>query len=269
MTRDLKLLAIWCGASALALAILAILFSSRAAELEAARTKATQLHADYAALYPEAGVGADEALVTVKRLRDHQEQARGDAERALIGELPDEYQRSDVTEASSRLRADLGALKQRAERQKTALPGSLPFEGGFDPERVSLQLAQLYLYKQVLELCMDSGIGRIGSVKEGRSYRDPTGLYAVVTCEFALDANFDAVSQLLAALRARHESGLGLRDLKLSLGAQGGACALVASLLTANNPQWKLSPDGTVAPKPESGTAAPATRRSRTGGGRP
>jgi len=267
MTRDQKLLIIWCTAAAIVLGVVATLFSSRGSELDAARTKATGLHREYLTLYPDAGVPASESLAVGERLRDHQEQARTDAERDLVGVLPEDYQRSDVTEASSRMRADLGALKQRAERQKIALPASLPFESsGFDQTKVSLQLAQLYLYKQVLDLCMDAGITRVSTVKEGKCHRDASGVYAVLTCEFAIDGNFEALSQVINGLRAKHAIGLGVRDLKLSQGAQSGQCSLTASLLTANNPQWKLEAEG--APAKAAGVpGTPPRRRSALSGG--
>lgn len=268
MTHQQKLLAIWCGAALIALAVVGYLFSSRAGDLEATRTKATALHADYLTLYPEQGVGADEALAGLKRLRDHQEQARADAERQLVGALPEDYQRSDVTEASSRMRADLGALKQRGERQKIPLPTGLPFENsGFDQNKVSLQLAQLHLYKQVLDLCMDAGVARVSSVREGKNHRDPTGVYAVLTCEFAVEGNYEALSQLLLALRGKHALGLGVRELKLGQVGQAMQCTLVASLLTANNPQWQLTVENATPVKPGAATPTQPGRRSRLGGG--
>ncbi len=269
MTREQKLLALWCVGAVIALAAVAFLFSSRGSELDATRAKAAALHEDYRALYPDQGVAAEETLTVIKRMRDHQELARTEAERQLVGALPDEYQRSDVTEASSRMRADLSALKQRAERLKIALPAQLPFEtSGFDQAKVSLQLAQLYLYKQVLELCMDAGVSRVSGVRDGRSHRDLTGVYAVLTCEFVLEGNYESLSQLLLALRAKHAAGLGVREVKLSQATQSGQCTLVASLLTANQPQWELAPEGAPAGKsPAGGTPAQPGRRSRLGGG--
>ena len=269
MTHDQKLLAIWCAGAGVVLLVIGLLFASRDAELDATRAKADALHADYLQLYPEQGTTAEEALAGLKRLRDHQEQARASAERDLLGMLPEEYQRGDVTEASSRLRADLGALKQRAERQKIVLPKVLPFEStGFDQAKVSLQLAQLYLYRQVLDLCMDASVASIDTVtvREGRGHRDPSGVYAVLTCEFAIAGNYESVSQLLIALRAKHGAGLGVRELKLSQqAAQTMQCTLVASLLTANNPQWQLGAENAPAAA-KTGAAAPA-RRTRQGGG--
>ena len=268
MTHAQKLLAIWCAAALITLAVVGYLFSSRADDLETVRTRAAALHADYLALYPEQGVGAGEALAGIKRLREHQEQARADAERQLVGTLPEDYQRSDVTEASSRMRADLGALKQRSERQKIPLPAGLPFENsGFDQSKVSLQLAQLHLYKQVLDVCMDAGVARVSSVREGKSHRDPSGVYAVLTCEFAVEGNFEALSQLLLALRGMHGLGLGVRELKLGQVGQAMQCTLVASLLTANNPQWQLTLENTAPVKPGVVPPTQPVRRSRLGGG--
>ena len=269
MTRDHKLLAIWCAAAVIALAVAGYLLSVRGGDLAAARDKGAALHQDYLALYPDQGTPAADVLASMQRLRDHQDKARTEAEGQLIGTLPDEYQRSDVTEASSRMRDDLSALKQRGERLKIALPAQLPFESsGFDQAKVSLQLAQLYLYKQVLDLGMDAGVTKVSSVKEGKSHRDASGIYAVLTCEFAFEGNYEALSQLLVALRAKHAAGMGVRDVKLSQGAQSGQGAITVSLLTANNPQWQLALEG-VAPAKTGAGATPnqSGRRSRLGGG--
>ena len=266
MTHEQKLLAIWCAGALITLVVAGYLIASRGDDLEAARVKGAALHEDYRKLYPDQGVAAADALAAIKRLRDHQEQARAEGERQLVGALPDEYQRSDVTEASSRMRADLSALKQRGERLKIALPAQLPFEtSGFDQTKVSLQLAQLYLYKQVLDLCMDAGVTRVTGVRDGRSHRDASGVYAVLTCEFVLEGNFESLSQLIVALRAKHPAGLGVRDCKLSQAAQTGQCTLMASLLTANNPQWQLGVEGTPAIKSGAG-AGTRVNRSRLDG---
>lgn len=266
MTREQKLLALWCAGAAIALIVAGAVFASRGGDLAEARTKAASLHADYRRLYPDQGTTAEEARAALEQLGRRQKEALDDAERELVGTLPEEYQRSDVTEASSRMRADLGALKQRAERQKIALPGTLPFEStGFDQAKVSLQLAQLYLYRQVLDLCMDAGVTRIGAVRPARSHRDASGVYAILTCEFAVEGNYESLSQLLVALRAKHGAGLGVRELKLGQqAAQAMQCTLVASLLTANNPQWQLGPED--APAPKAATTRPQLR-TRLGGG--
>lgn len=267
MTRDHRQAAIWGGAAALLLIIAGVLFSSRAGTLAEATAKADALYADYRRLYPEQGMPADEALASVRLLRDHQAQARSEAEKQLVATLPSEYQRSGVSDAASTLGRDVNALKQRAERQRITLPSALPYITGLDqdPAKSSLQLANLYLYRQVLDLCMDAGVTTVKAVKEGKSHRDLSGLYAVVTCELTVEGSYEALTALLDNLRAKHDSGIGIRELRLAQAESSCTATLVTSLLTLNNPAWQLAPAGESERRPAAGEPPP--RRTRLGGG--
>lgn len=276
MTRDQQQLAIWCGAAVVALAVCGWILSSRSVGLEESRAKADALYTDYRKLYPDQGTPADEALREVTRLRDHQAQARKDAETGLVAVLPADYQRSGVNDASSKLGSDVTALKQRAERQRIALPAKLPYEAGLetDPARASLQLANLYLYRQVLDACMDVGVAKINDVKEGKGYRDMSGLYAVITCDVTIEGSYDALTGLLDHLRSKHASGIGVRELRLTHGQQICTATVGASLLTVNNPAWQLPAIAPTVPRKGSATNVPTAtptetqpRRSRLGGG--
>lgn len=287
MTRDQRILAIWGGAAAAGCIAAFVVLSMRAGTLEELRAKAETLHRDYTALYPREGVPIEEAKRSAALLREHQEQALKEADDRLVVTLPDEYQVAGVIEASARVRNDIAGLKQKAERQKVTLPPQLPFESGVVADKVGIQLAQVYLYRQVLDLCMDNGVGWIRALKEGGAFRDASGTYAVVTCEFTIEASDTAMAQLLLALRQRHDvkveprapgeppmplGGIGIRSLKLAQSQQGREATIVASLITVNNAAWQLPVDGgpvrgASATAPASTTTPPAPTRSRLSGG--
>ncbi|MBA3684351.1 MAG: hypothetical protein H0W72_03835 [Planctomycetes bacterium] len=267
MSQAQKILAIWCAGAVLVLVVFGVLLGIRGEELDTQRAKAATLHGEYLGMYPAQGEPAKDAQHRLKRLTDIQQLALKDAETALVPALPGDYQPTDINRASDRVRADLASLKQRAERQKIALPAALPFETGLDSDdgKRALQLAQFYLYKQVLGIAMDCGVPRIGLVKEGKASRDASGTYAVITCDFTIEAPYAAAAQLLTSMREAHGQGIGLRDLVLSQGKDGNTASFSASLITVNNPAWQLGSDG-AAPAKGAG-AAPATRtRSRLGG---
>jgi len=272
MTRDQQQLAIWCGGAAALLIVAGVVFSMRATTLDESRAKADALYTDYRSLYPDQGTPADEAMKLVQLQKDHQAQARKDAESRLVATLPLEYQRSGVTDAAAKLSSDVTSLKQRAERQKIVLPSALPYEIGLDqePGKSSQQLATLFLYKQVLDTCMDSGVTKVTSVKEGKGYRDDSGLYAVLTCDIAVEGTYEALSTLLDNLRTKHDVGIGIRDLHFAQGTQQCTIAMTTSLITVNNPAWQLAPQGGPPRRPPTGTATPPAepvKRPRLGGG--
>ena len=272
MTRDQQQLAIWCGAAAVLLIVAGVVFSTRGTGLEESRTKADALYGDYRKLYPDQGIPADEAMKLVQLQKDHQAQARKDAESRLVATLPIEYQRSGVNDAAAKLGSDITALKQRAERQKIVLPSALPYESGLDqePAKSSQQLATLFLYKQVLDTCMDSGVTKVKSVKEGKSHRDASGLYAVLTCDIAVEGTYEALSALLDNLRTKHDAGIGIHDVHFTQGSQQCTIDMTTSLIIVSNPAWQLAPEGGAPRRPTTGAAAPAAepvKRTRLGGG--
>jgi hypothetical protein len=274
MTRDQIQLAAWGGGGLVLLIIAGVILSSRAGLLEQVRSEATQLHGQYTTLYPNDGRPSQEALTAAERLQDHQTQALKDAEEKLVAVLPDDYRRTDVNQAGSRLSADLASLKQRAQRQKIAIPQELPFEKGFDAEegRRSLQLAQLFLYHSAIGLIMDSGITRITNVSMGTGYRDESGTYAVLPCEFVLEGNYEAFVQVVDTLREHHDQGFGIRDIKLTQGPQAVQGTLLITMITICEPVWELPAiSGTIVRSGVRGAATPARpeskgRESRLGG---
>ncbi len=270
MTRHQQMLAIWGGGALVVLIVAGVILSGRADRLATARAEAERLHGAYQRLYPAEGRPSREALDAGKRLRDHQAQALKEAEEALIATLPDDYRRTDVNQTGSRLSADLASLRQRAQRQKVALPAQLPFERGFDSDEAkrSLQLAQLYVYRTLLDLSMDSGVTRVSEVREGVPYRNASSTYAVLPCEIGVDGNYEAIVQLIDTLRARHEGGFGVRDLKLVQGPQGVQATILATFLTLHDPAWDLHPISGVPARVGTIPASDAGgRRPRLGGG--
>jgi hypothetical protein len=262
MTSDQKLLGVW-GGGALALIVVGrIVLGSRADSLAENKNKAQDLHRRYEALYPAEGMTAAEADQKLGRLVEHQKKATEQAENFLVPNLPKEYEISDLGSASSQASAELDTLTQRAQRQKVELPTSLPFKGGLDQDedKRSIQLAQLYLYRKVLDLLMDVGIKKVDTVTTGKSTRDPSGNYAVATCEFAFTAEYQSCQQLLMQLLNCHEIGIGLREIDIEQSKDGSQkVRLVASLLMVNRPSWNLPVEAApVATRASADGAAPA-----------
>jgi|GEM_PF-2705405 len=265
MTKEQQVLAMWGGGALVVLIAVWIFLGGRAENLTIISGEAATLHQSYAKLYPEEGRPSREALEAGKLLRDHQTQALTTAEKSLIATVPEDYRRTDVNQAGSRLSADLATLRQRAQRQKVALPAQLPFERGLEADegKRALQLTQLFVYKTVLELAMDAGFSRITAIKEGVPYRDASSTYAVVPCEISVDGNYEAVVQLLDTLRARHTQGLGVRDLKLVQGAQGVQATLLMTFITLHDPVWGLT--AAAAPAAAGGRGSTPTAGTRPG----
>ncbi len=271
MTKEQQILAIWGGGALVALIAAWIFLSGRADNLATVSGEAASLHQNYEKLYPEKGRPSQEALDAGKLLRDHQALALTTAEKSLIATVPEEYRRTDVNQAGSRLSSDLATLRQRAQRQKVTLPAQLPFERGLEADegKRALQLTQLFVYKTVVELAMDAGFSRITAIKEGIPYRDASSTYAVVPCELSISGNYEAVVQLLDTLRAQHTQGLGVRDLKLVQESQGVQATLLVTCMTLNDPVWGLN--AAAAPAAAGGRSATpdagSNRRPLLGGG--
>jgi hypothetical protein len=267
MTSDTRTLTIW-GAAAGAVTIIALAWVLiRGSSLSDARERVKTLSADYAKAQSN-GTRLDSQIQALQRAAQDQTKALEQAAGTLVPELKPEYQVTDLTSGANRVATDLKALRQRADRTRVALPGSLPLEGGLDPDESArqLQLAQLWLYRLALDTVMDAGVTRIATVTPGRAWSDPSGTYAILTADLDLDAPYEALQATLQALLAGHRQGLGLRALALTPNpakADGPLRAkLTVSLLTANRAAWKLIPD--KAPVPPAVSPKPAAKPAAT-----
>ncbi len=276
MTPDQRILAIWGGGLAAGLLIGWIALDVvRGATMEESATLAANLGKEYQELYPENGMAIEEATGTWKRLMEHQQASLQDAEKSMVPELPREYLETDLNSGAARVHADLQYLKQKAQRQQVRMPATLPFEEGLsdNANQRLLQLAQLYLYRNLLDTCMEAGVTKINTIKTESGPCDPQGKYALMLCTIDLDMPWDRTSQLLADLnQTQNRKGYGVRNVSIEHDRSGNEkVSLVVSLMTANNPAWNLRPDSapTSLPPGKNAPIPPAggTRTNRFGGG--
>ena len=282
MTPDQTTLAIWGGGLLAGLIVgCIILFTVRGSVFEERQTHAQNLGQEYEKLYPSDGMAIEEATDKWKRLMEHQQAALKDAEASMVPALPRGYLETDLSSGSAQVHADLQYLKQKAQRTQVKLPSTLPFEEGLsaDANQRLLQLAQLYLYRNLIDTCMEAGITKINSIKVETGPCDPQGKYAVLQCQIDMDMNWDRTSQLLADLnQTQNRKGYGVRGLSIEHDRSGNErVSMTASLLTTNNPAWGLRPDSAATQLPNApagGGAAPANggaggRFGRFGGPNP
>jgi len=271
MTPDQRTLAIWGGGLAAGMIVgWIVLDVVRGETLRESSTLAANLGKEYQELYPEQGMAIEEATGTWKRVMEHQQASLVDAEKTMVPLLPREYQETDLNSGAARVHADLQFLKQKAQRQQVRMPTTLPFEEGLsdNANQRLLQLAQLYLYRNLLDTCMEAGVTKINTIKTESGPCDPQGKYALLLCTVDLDMPWDRTSQLLADLnQTQTRKGYGVRNVSIEHDRSGNEkVSLVVSLITANNPAWNLRPDSAPASLPAGQTGdKPATG---TGGGR-
>jgi hypothetical protein len=270
MTPDQRTLAIWGGGLAAGLIVGWIILDVVRGEVLAERTaQAASLGKEYQELYPESGMAIEEATGKWKNAMDLQQAALVDTEKSMVPALPREYLESDLNGGAARVLADVSYLKQKAQRQQVRLPGTLPFEEGLsdNANQRLLQLAQLYLYRNLLDTCMEAGVTRINSLKTDTGPCDPQGKYALLLCTIELDMPWDRTSQLLADLnQTQNRKGYGVRNLSIEHDRSGNEkVSLVVSLITANNPAWGLRPDSAATQLP---TGQGGTQPAGTGGSR-
>jgi hypothetical protein len=270
MTPDQRTLATWGGGLALGVIIgWIVLDVVRGATLSERRDQAASLGREYEDLYPADGMAIEEATGTWKRLMEHQQANLTDVEASMVPPLPREYLETDLNSGAARVHADLQFLKQKAQRQQVRLPSTLPFEEGLsdNANQRLLQLAQLYLYRNLIDTCMEAGVTRINTVKTESGPTDPQGKYALMLCTIDVDMPWERTSQLLADLLVTQtRKGYGVRNLTIDHDRSGNEkVTLVVSLITANNPAWNLRPDSAPGQLP---TAPAGTTPSNSGSGR-
>ena len=278
MTPDQRTLAIWGGGLAAGMIVgWIILDVVRGDTLRDATMAAENLGKEYQELYPETGMAIEDATGKWKRVMEFQQAALLDAEKSMVPLLPREYLETDLNSGAARVHADLQFLKQKAQRTQVRLPSTLPFEEGLSDSANQrlLQLAQLYLYRNLLDTCMEAGVTKINTLKTETGPTDPQGKYALMLCTIDLDMPWDRTSQLLADLnQTQTRKGYGVRSIDIEHDRAGNErVTLVVSLMTANNPAWGLRPDsaptqlpsGQPGDKPATGTGG--GRFNRFGGG--
>ncbi len=275
MTGETKTLAIWGGGAA-AVAVLGLAWVLvRGSALAEDRARLQQLTDEQARAQPP-GTRLDTLTSLVQAAAAEQAAALAEATKVLVPELKTQYRAADLVSAATQVAGDHKALRQRAERTAVQLPGTLPLDAGLDPNEAvrRVQLAQLFLYRTVLDELMDSGVAKVFTVALRQNWSDPTGAYAILTADLDFECPFDRAQTVLQRLLANHSQGIGIRGISLVPGTRADAplrIKLTVSLLTANDPDWKLTPEKAATPLP----AAKPTRSgappvpAKPGGGKP
>ncbi len=277
MTPDQKLLVIWGGAIVAIIVVGLSVLTMRAGSLGTTIAQASELHGRYVKLYhpdtPKDGIPVADAVRELSRAKEQQAQMLEKVESAMVPELPRSYLASEVTSASAQVHADHMAIKQRAQSQHMELPATLPYDSGLDPDEAKrrTQLAYLYLYRAVLDQCLDAGVTKVGTISPGKAEIDPTGNYQLLACDFEIDVPYaDGQTLLLNLLQAQTKLGIGVQNLSIEQVAENRQhLRLTASLITAAHPDAAAS-DGERKPA-ESPIAPPMTAPKpvtrRLGGG--
>ena len=208
--------------------------------------------------------GPEPALVTQAE-EDAKRQADTLAEAAVLAHpLPEAYRATDLASAAKRVRDDLEALRLRADRLSISLPKALPYEGGLDsdPDVRAVQLAFLALIRQSVDHLLDAGVAQVSRLETSRAWSDPSGTFACFALDIAVDGSPASIQSLLMDLQ-RPTAGLGLAKVALESDKTGAIQRLQATitLLTTNQPEWKLQPE--ALPK-----AGPAKTTKGLGAGR-
>jgi len=262
MTPDQKTLSIWGGSLAAAVIAGWIWLDINEDRLGVLQNNAFSLKEKYKDLYPDEGIPVSEATKKWKTVAEHQTAALSEAEAAMVPAMPKAYLETELSSAAGQVRTDLLYLKQKADRQMVKLPAILPFEEGLDPEAKmrGMQLAELYLYKNALDDCMDAGVTVVSTVHAGKGGCDPFEKYAIFLCDIDIETTFEkAESLMLDLVQKQNAKGYGIRSLSLEHTKTGNErISLTFSLLVANDPAWGLKADK---------SSAPATGASRFGKG--
>ncbi len=272
MTPEQRTLAIWGGGALVVLVGAGFWLSSGAGTLDQRRGEATAQHARYQKLYPADGTPGADATAAAERLRDHQTAELAKSEARLVPDLPADYLRTDVSEATERVNKDYEAVRKRAAREQVQLSDQLPLRDGLDQDadKRGMQLAQLYLVRQVLDVCLEAEVREIGAVDLGKPTQDASGTYAVLPATFRVKASFAAVQKLLEDMRVAHDRGIGVAQIELIHDDSGvESLLLTANLITGIRSGWKLGPAEPARATGGGGGAAPRTRtttRTRSGG---
>jgi hypothetical protein len=214
-------LAIWGGGTLVILIIGVVALAIRGSTLDDLNGEAGKLYADYVRLYhpdkPNDGLPESDTERELTRAKDLQADALNKAEATLVPELSPAYTNTAVNEADAQVHADYQAIRQLADSRKVRLPSNLPFTQGLDqdPNRRSLQLATLYLYRAVLDRCIQSGVTKIIGVTPDKAILDPSKSYMQVSCLFSLETHYEAGQKVLQELLKASNLGIGLSALHL------------------------------------------------------
>lgn len=260
-------LALWGGGGAAVVLAGWIVLLARSEGRNAALEQAGRLHERYVKLYhPDqpAGLPVARATQDIAAAAKLQAEERSSAERILAPPLAAAYLVEGVGDATAQVTADYASLRQQANKQSVSLPAGLPFEGGLeaDAKLRARQLATLALIRQALHTCMVAGVVRIGNVSPGRPYASPNAAYAVFPCDIEVEADWQALSNLLAAFARPDGRGLGLAGLNISdPGSDRPKRARFTALLTTpNRTAWGLEA-AAAAPAAAPGASTPEAPR--------
>ena len=246
MSNDQRAIAVWAGgACAVIVAGLIIGWAWRGGTASAQAKDRKQLTKDYEKLYapgkPEQGRVAVELLQGMQNRAENQDAERAQAATTLLAQPPKQYLSLDLVEGQALASADLRHIEMRAQSFRVQVP-PLPF-ATLDANNASVrtrQLMQIYLVRQVVEICIDAGLAKIESVAPGAASADASGTVAMFPCAFAVSGAPEQIQALLVRLRERHGKGLGLRAGTLTAERSAHRLTFEASVLIENREAWQL-----------------------------
>ncbi|MBA3710265.1 MAG: hypothetical protein H0W83_15750, partial [Planctomycetes bacterium] len=173
MTPDQRVLVVWGGVGGAIIVVGCIALAMRGSTLSEITPRARSQHATYLKLYhpdrPQEGMPAAEALQELNKAKERQDNALHKVEAALVPDLPKGYLGNEVNSAAATIHADHATMKTRAQSQQMGLPSTLPLDSGPDKDegKRAIQLAQLYLYRAVVDQCLDAGVSKITAITPG------------------------------------------------------------------------------------------------------
>lgn len=200
-----KEIALWAGVPLLLLIVYSVSFDS-SAEIDKRNRTLKQKAEQYSDYYlnPKATVTFDEALAeNNQQLEEQQQEFERIIKRAMPG-LPPVYRTSNYTKASAQATADLAAVRKLAERTGVSLPSSLPNADALDtdPVKFSQQLAELYLFRQSLEMLIrDAASGKLNvtglAINNKSGFTDQSGAIAVYLLDITAQIDFRSLERTL------------------------------------------------------------------------
>jgi hypothetical protein len=235
---------------------------------QAVEGQAAQAVRRYDLFHPARGVEAGAVENTITQELQVRRDALVERERRLVPSLPDAFLTADLSAAEGLFREVQVGIQQKAQRQGVVL-GELPFRSGVEAGAAErrLQLAQLYLVQQMVETALDAGVATIGAVRPGVPFRDSSGHYALIICDYEVSGSWSAVAKLMDLYAERQErSGCGLRNLALERRGDQVLVRCTSSLVTPNQAEWGLATEETQPAAPERGVR-PVRRTTRKEGG--
>lgn len=264
MTPEQKNMMMWTGIIAGIILLGWIVLDVRKETWSSAHARALGLIAKYDASHPAHGASAETIKRDLDSIQAQQNEQLSQAESALISPLPEQFTNAEISAAEGTVREAINLLEQKAQRQNIPLV-DLPYkkaglDSSIDVRR--MQLAHVYLYSGVVDVCIDAGVSSITAVQVmSGGVSDPSETYGLITCNVEVVAKWkgEVNTVLSELLRRQNHKGYGMRSLEIMQNEDGTQrVRLSVSLFTRNEKAWGLKSEG--GGKPAVPSSAPVKR---------